>query len=130
MIVSPSQAARRLLELLLSREGCSVTTTADADEALDHLSTTKAAAELVLVDARAEQEEMKILLGLLKRRHPALPRMTLFTRQIELLAGESRHTLAFAAEQAFPSQADLQRLLSLVRANRMLEVFSPPPGKA
>lgn len=130
VVVSPSEAARRLLQLLFQKLGHGCSIAEDADEAL--AAVTRAHASVIVVDARAQQEETLFLMGLLQRRHPDLARLTLHEGQMQLnFSGTERSfRLGSAPQLAFPSEKELEHMLSLVEADRMLTMLKPKLGRA
>lgn len=131
LVVSPSEAARRLLQLLFERMGHHCESAEDADDLLELVVTGKPA--MVVVDARAQEEDTLFLLGLLQKRYPTLPRLTLHNAQMQLSApgiDRSFRVGGGATHLAFPSQSELEHVLALVAADRMLTMLKPPTAKA
>lgn len=130
VVVSPSEAARRLLQLILQRLGHGCSIAEDADHALQQVSSERAS--VILVDARAQQEDTLLLMGLLQRRHPDLPRLTLHEGQMQLnFSGTERSfRIGTAPQLAFPSEKELEHVLSLVEADRLLTLLKPRVGSA
>lgn len=129
VVMSPSDPARRLFELLLGSLGHTCATAIDGDEALASLEA--AAPQLVLIDVRDAGEDTLVLNALLHRRHPDVPRLLLQAGALRLVSGGTERVLTFSSDgAAFPSMETLQRALSLVDAERVLAVLRPAPGKA
>jgi DNA-binding NtrC family response regulator len=130
VVVSPSEAARRLLQLLFQRlgHGCSVAD--DADHALHQVSVDKAS--VVVVDARAQEEDTLVLMGLLQKRFPQIPRLTLHEAEMQLSYSGTQRSfrIGSAPQLAFPSSQELEHVLSLLEAERMLAVLKPRVGSA
>lgn len=127
--MSPSDAARRLLELLLERLGHTCATAGDGDGALASLEETLP--QLMVIDVRDAGEDTLVLNALLHRRHPEVPRLLLQAGALRLVSGGTERVLTFSSDgAAFPSLETLQRALSLVDAERVLAALRPEPGKA
>ena len=130
VVMSPSEAARRLLQLLFQNLGHGCTVADDADVALEQVTSAKAS--VIVVDARAQQEDTLFLMGLLQRRHPELARLTLHERELQLSCNGTQRSfrIASAPQLAFPSAHELEHVLSLVVAERMLTMLKPRVGNA
>ncbi|HEX8825403.1 MAG TPA: hypothetical protein VF794_36150, partial [Archangium sp.] len=85
VILSPHRPSRELLSRLLAEPDLSVVAMADADEALDSIAEDEPA--LVVVDARRPDEDHPLLLGLLKRRYPRQPLITLVPGRLRVFDG-------------------------------------------
>src|SRR5512146_3431052 len=92
LVVSASDAARRLLCLLLGRAGYGSVEARDGDEALALVGQKRP--PLVVVDLRDPDETMLVFAGLLQKRHPGLPRLLLHVGKARLASG--------ASEREFP----------------------------
>lgn len=131
LVVSPSEAARRLLYLLLGRAGYDSVTASDGDYALEMMAQRSPC--LVVVDLRDPDEEMIFFAALLQKRHPALPALLLHVGTARLLAAGHERAFRLGGEHApehFPSVADLQRAVSLAVAERVLKSLRPAVAKA
>lgn len=130
LVVSPSEAARRLLQLLFQKLGHGCSVAEDADDALSVVG--KERASVIVVDARAQEEDTLFLMGLLQRRHPDLARLTLHEGQMQLSFGGTQRSFRFGspAQLAFPSAQELEHVLSLLEAERMLTMLKPRVGSA
>lgn len=131
VVMSSSEAARRLLQLLLQRLGHACSVAEDVDHALYEVSQQRAA--VILVDARAQDEDTLFLMGLLQKRHPDVARLTLHEGQMQLSAGGSQRNFRFGGstpQLAFPSAQELEHVLSLLEAERMLQLLKPRVGSA
>lgn len=130
LVVSPHPAARRLLQLLLAQAGYVAHTACDGDEALEQMGTPPA---VILVDVRAPDEDTLLLIGLLQRRHPQVPRVLLHDGQARLILGEREDMRQFGdacGPQVFPSVAELKELVGALLLEKQLLVFRPPLGQA
>lgn len=130
LVVSPHPAARRLLQLLLAQAGYIAHTVADGDEALEHMRTQPA---VVLVDVRAPDEDTLLLLGLLQRRHPQIPRVLLHDGQARLVLGEREDVLQFGdacTAAVFPTVDELKEVVRSLLIEKQLLMFRPPFGQA
>lgn len=97
LIHSRQEKARRLLRLLLEGEGFGCREVADGDAVLAAVSSPLHC--VVVVDARAPDEEVLLLLGLLGRRHPGVMRLVLHE------GGARLHTASGAEQRAWePSE--------------------------
>jgi CheY-like chemotaxis protein len=130
VVVSPSEAARRLLQLLFQNLGHTCTVAEDADRALSEITTK--GVSVIVIDARAQEEETLLLMGLVQRRHPTLARLTLHPREMRLSFGGAERAFPFgsAAQLPFPSLQELEHALSLLEADRLLTLLKPRVGSA
>ena len=87
VILSPHRPSRELISRLLAEAepDLSVVAMSDADEALDSIADEEPA--LVVVDARRPDEDHPLLLGLLKRRYPRQPLITLVPGRLRVFDG-------------------------------------------
>src|SRR5690606_35975054 len=99
LIHSREAKARRLLRLLLESSGIGCREVADGDALLSAVSSRLPC--VVVVDARAPDEEVLLLLGLLGRRHPGVMRLVLHE------GGARLHTASGAEERAWEPSAVL-----------------------
>lgn len=131
LVVSESEAARRLLFLLLGRAGYDSVTAADGDDALAVMAAR--APCLVVVDMRDPGEDMMFFSALLRKRHPATPALLLHVGKARLLAAGHERLFRLGDEHApehFPSVEDLKRAVSLAVAERVLKSLRPAVAKA
>ena len=130
VVVSPSEAARRLLQLLVQNLGHGCSIAEDADHALSQVTSEKAS--VIVVDARAQEEDTLVLMGLLQRRHPDVARLTLHDAEMQLSVSGTQRSfrIGSAPQLAFPSAQELEHVLSLLEAERMLRVLKPKVGSA
>ena len=116
---------------LLAEPGLAVVVLADADEALEALGHGTPA--VVLVDARRPDEDAPLLLGLLRRRHPRQPVITLMPGLLRVFDGQKERV---EAVQDGTAEA-LHHLLGMVReaaqellAWHLVQVLRMPTGQA
>ena len=130
LVMSPSAAARRLLELLLGSMGHACSAAEDGDEVLAALR--EVPSGVVLVDARSGSEDAMFLSGLLQKRHPSVPRLVLQAGELRLVSAGEERVLRFSNEggAAFPSKDCLARALALVESERQLAALRPAAAKA
>jgi len=131
LVVSASDAARRLLHLLLGRAGYGSVEARDGDEALDFVRQKRP--PLVVIDLRDPDEAMLVFAGLLQKRYPALPRLMLHVGKARLASGASEREFALGSPQApehFPSIDELRRAVDLAISERVLAVLKPVTAKA
>lgn len=132
VILSPHRPSRELLSRLLAEEpGLSVVAMADADEALDSIAEDEPA--LVVVDARRPDEDHPLLLGLLKRRYPRQPLITLVPGRLRVFDGSEervRDVRDGSAEGLHLLLSELQRATRDLLAQHLLRVLRPPTGEA
>ena len=132
VIVSPHRPSRELLSRLLAAPDLRVLALSDADEVLDTLAEQEPA--LVVVDARRPDEDHPLMLGLLKRRYPRQPLITLVPGRLRVFDGSEEQVRDVRADGSAES---LHELLGEVRratrdllAQHLLRVLRPPVGEA
>ncbi len=133
VVVSRSAAARRLLCLLLRREGFSCAEAADGDAAFELLEDDGPAA--LLMDLRAPEEEDVVFIGLLRRRRPDLGTLVLHAGGARVNYGETEHVLSSDAEgcdlgPAFPALKDLTRAVAWLLAEDQMARLRPATARA
>ncbi|MBM7113731.1 DNA-binding response regulator [Archangium primigenium] len=131
LILSPHRPSRELLSRLLAQPDLSVVAMADADELLEALADEEPA--LVVVDARRPDEDAPLMLGLLKRRYPRQPLITLVPGRLRVFDGGEervREVHDGSAEALHFLLAELQRATRDLLAQHLLRVLRPPIGEA
>ncbi len=131
VILSPHRPSRELLSRLLTEPGLSVVAMADADEALDSIAEDEPA--LVVVDARRPDEDHPLLLGLLKRRYPRQPLITLVPGRLRVFDGNEervREVRDGSTEGLHLLLSELQRATRDLLAQHLLRMLRPPIGEA
>jgi CheY-like chemotaxis protein len=131
VILSPHRPSRELLSRILSEPGLSVVAMADADEVLDAIAEDEPA--LVVVDARRPDEDHPLMLGLLKRRHPRQPLITLVPGRLRVFDGSEervRDVRDGSAEGLHLLLGELRRATRDLLAQHLLRMLRPPTGEA
>ncbi len=131
VVVSRSEAACRLLHLLLGRAGYASITAADEDDALALISSSRPA--VVVIDLRDPDEEMLFFAALVNKRHPDVARLMLHVGRARLVSGATERSFSLGGADApahFPSVDDLRRAVSLAVSDQFLAAFKPLPAKA
>jgi DNA-binding NarL/FixJ family response regulator len=131
IILSPHRPSRELLSRLLAEPGLRVIALSDADEVLDTLAEEEPA--LVVVDARRPDEDHPLMLGLLKRRYPRQPLITLVPGRLRVFDGSEervRDVQDGSAEGLHVLLGELQRATRDLLAQHLLRVLRPPTGEA
>jgi response regulator RpfG family c-di-GMP phosphodiesterase len=131
VILSPHRPSRELLSRLLAEPGLSVVTLADADEALEAIAEDEPA--LVVVDARRPDEDHPLMLGLLKRRYPRQPLITLVPGRLRVFDGSEervRDVRDGSTEGLHVLLSELQRATKDLLAQDLLRLLRPPTGEA
>src|SRR5262245_46327937 len=131
LLVSPRRPARLLFTHFLGSWGCDATSVVDGDEAFALLKEQSPA--VVLVDLRGGDEDTRLFLGLLRRRYPALPTLTLLPGKLRILDGEAERVVSFDAspdEELKSLLAALHSAVEDVLAVHVLTAWSPVPAKA
>ncbi len=131
LIVSPHSPSRELLRRMLEEPGLSVSSTGDTDDAFAAIASTPPS--LVVVDLRRPDEDHPLFLGLLRKRHPALPVIALVPGRLRVFDG--RHE---AVREAHGETTEaLQHLLGALRqamhdvlAQDLMRVLRTPVGRA
>jgi DNA-binding NarL/FixJ family response regulator len=131
VILSPHRPSRELLSRLLAAPDLRVVALSDADEVLDTLAEEEPA--LVVVDARRPDEDHPLMLGLLKRRYPRQPLITLVPGRLRVFDGSEervRDVQDGSAEALHVLLGELQRATRDLLAQHLLRVLRPPTGEA
>ncbi|MET0402326.1 MAG: DNA-binding response regulator [Cystobacter sp.] len=131
LILSPHRPSRELLSRLLAEPGLRVVALSDSDEVLDALAEQEPA--LVVVDARRPDEDHPLLLGLLKRRYPRQPLLTLVPGRLRVFDGHEERVLDVhdgSAEGLHHLLGEVQRATRDLLAQHLLRVLRPPMGEA
>lgn len=133
LIVSPHAASRELLRRVLAAgdEGLSFSSTGDTDDALSSIAS--AAPALVVVDLRRQDEDHPLFLGLLRKRYPAQPLITLLPGRLRIFDGEQESVVDAPGDSAEALHQLLDALRTAVRqvvAQDLLRVLRPPIGRA
>jgi DNA-binding NtrC family response regulator len=104
---------------------------ADADEALDAIAEDGPA--VVVVDARRPDEDHPLLLGLLRRRHPRQPLITLVPGRLRVFDGTQERVCDVrdsSAEGLHSLLSEVQRALHDLLALHLVRLLRPPLGEA
>ena len=132
VIVSPHRPSRELLSRLLAAPDLRVLALSDADEVLDTLAEQEPA--LVVVDARRPDEDHPLMLGLLKRRYPRQPLITLVPGRLRVFDGHEERVRDVhadgTAEGLHLLLGEVQRATRDLLAQHLLRVLRPPTGEA
>jgi CheY-like chemotaxis protein len=131
LILSTHRPSRELLSRFLAEPDLSLIVLADADEALETLAEEEPA--VVVVDARRPDEDHPLLLGLLRRRHPRQPLITLMPGRLRIFDGTAERMCDVrdgTAEGLHTLLAELQRALHELLALHLVRVLRPPVGRA
>lgn len=131
VILSPHRPSRELISRFLAEPDLSVVAMADADEALDSIAEDEPA--VVVVDARRPDEDQPLLLGLLKRRHPRQPLITLVPGRLRVFDGTEERVSDVrdgSAEGLHQLLNELQRATRDLLAQHLLRMLRPPIGEA
>ncbi|MGQ0506582.1 MAG: response regulator, partial [Myxococcaceae bacterium] len=118
LVVSRSEPARRLLRLLLEREGFECASAEDGDAAFELLD--EDGASVLLLDLRAPLEEDVLFMGLLRRRRPDIGTFVLHEGGARVSYRETEHLLSFGQGEAFPEIKDLTRCVAWLLAEDQL----------
>lgn len=131
LIVSGSKALQLLLSRLLREQGHTTAAASDGDEAFSALQAARPA--VVVLDQREADADQLLFHGLLRRRHPALPVLSLMAGQLRLCDG-SRDVLLEPSGRdlrgPLPLLAALRRMVDEVAAVAALRAWNPAPGLA
>ncbi len=131
LIVSPHGPSLELLRRILEAPGLLVSATADTDDAFAALTPRPPA--LVVVDLRRPDEDQPLFLGLLRKRHPALPVITLVPGRLRIFDGQQERVVEAHGDTAEALHAllgALKRAVHDVLAQDLLRVLRPPVGRA
>jgi len=131
LVISSSKALQVLLERLLRQQGHSTAMASDGDEGFS--SIVVARPSVVVVDLRDGDADSLLFHGLLRKRHPGLPVLSLVADRLRLSAGESDILLEpSAADQRtpYPLLSALRRSVDEVVMTTSLRTWKPAPGLA
>ncbi|NMO17197.1 response regulator [Pyxidicoccus fallax] len=131
LIVSPHNASRELLRRILAEPGLSVSATGDTDDAFSAITSTPPA--LVVVDLRRPDEDHPLFLGLLRKRHPALPVIALVPGRLRIFDGRHervREAYGDTAEALHQMLGALKQAMNDLLAQDLLRVLRTPVGRA
>ncbi|AEI65057.1 response regulator [Corallococcus macrosporus] len=131
LVVSPHAPSRELLRRILDAPELSVSATGDTDDAFSALASRPPA--LVVVDLRRPDEDHPLFLGLLRKRHPALPVIALVPGRLRVFDGQHERVLEAhgdTAEALHQLLGALKQAVHDVLAQDLLRVLRPPVGRA
>ncbi len=131
LILSPHRPSRELLSRFLAEPDLSIQVMADADDALDAIAEDEPA--VVVVDARRPDEDHPLLLGLLRRRHPRQPLITLVPGRLRVFDGTQERVCDVrdsSAEGLHRLLSEVQRALHDLLALHLVRMLRPPLGEA
>jgi len=131
LILSPHRPSRELLSRFLAEPDLSIQVMSDADEALDAIAEEEPA--VVVVDARRPDEDQPLLLGLLRRRHPRQPLITLVPGRLRVFDGTQERVCDVrdsSAEGLHALLSEVQRALHDLLALHLVRLLRPPLGEA
>ncbi|AGC47989.1 response regulator [Myxococcus stipitatus DSM 14675] len=133
LIVSPHAPSRELLRRVLaaSDAGLLFSATGDTDDALSALA--EAPPTLVVVDLRRQDEDHPLFVGLLRKRYPEQPLITLLPGRLRIFDGEHERVIDAPGDSAEALHQLLDALKTAVRevvAQDLLRVLRPPIGRA
>jgi chemotaxis response regulator CheB len=132
LVVSPHAASRALLSRFLAAESdVEVSATGEPDDALASIAEHKPA--LVVVDLRRPDEDHPLFVGLLRKRYPTLPVVSLVPGRLRIFDGRTERV-----REAHGDTAEaLHHLMNCVRlavqdllAQHLLRMLRPPVGRA
>jgi CheY-like chemotaxis protein len=131
LIVSPHPPSRVLLSRMLAEPGLVLQAVADGDEAFAAMALQPPA--LVIVDLRRPGEDDPLFLGLLRRRQPRLPVISLLPGRLRVTEGTQERVEEVSAsspDELRQLLASLQQALHDVLSTSLLRILRPPVGQA
>lgn len=131
LVISSSKAFQVLLEHLLRQQGHSTVLAGDGDEGFSAIVSSRPA--VVVLDQREGDPDSLLFHGLLRKRHPGLPVLSLVADRLRLCDGVRDVILEpSAADQrtAHPVLAALRRSVDEVVMSASLQTWKPAPGLA
>ena len=131
LVVSPHHASRLLLVRALAEPDVALSASADGDEAFAQLAALRPA--LVVVDLRRPDPDGPVFLGLLRRRHPQLPVISLLPGVLRVSEGEHEevHDVRSDSPEALQGLlAVLRRSLRAALAHTTLRLLATPVARA
>lgn len=131
LIVSPHAPSRELLRRILEAPDLAISVTGDADDAFSSLTSRPPA--LVVVDVRRPDEDHPLFLGLLRKRHPTLPVISLVPGRLRIFDGRHERVLEAhgdTAEALHQMLVVLQQAMHELLAQDLLRLWRPPVGRA
>lgn len=131
LIVSPHAPSRELLRRILEAPDLAISVTGDADDAFSSLTSRPPA--LVVVDVRRPDEDHPLFLGLLRKRHPTLPVISLVPGRLRIFDGRHERVLEAhgdTAESLHQMLVTLQQAMHELLAQDLLRLWRPPVGRA
>ncbi|MBN8233493.1 MULTISPECIES: response regulator [Corallococcus] len=132
LVVSPHPASRALLSRFLDAEpDVEVSATGEPDDAFASIKENKPA--LVVVDLRRPDEDHPLFLGLLRKRHPSLPVISLVPGRLRIFDGRSERVREAHGDTAEALHHLMGSVLQATRdllAQHLLRMLRPPVGRA
>ncbi|GHG66259.1 DNA-binding response regulator [Comamonas sp. JC664] len=131
LVVSPHSPSRELLRRILEAPDLAVSATGDTDDAFAALAARPPA--LVVVDLRRPDEDHPLFLGLLRKRHPEQPIITLVPGRLRIFDGQHERVVEAhgdTAEALHQLLAALHQAVQEVLAQELLRLLRPPIGRA
>ncbi len=131
LVVSPHSPSRELLRRILEAPDLAVSATGDTDDAFAALTARPPA--VVVVDLRRPDEDHPLFLGLLRKRHPEQPVITLVPGRLRIFDGQHERVVEAhgdTAEALHQLLAALQQAVQEVLAQALLRLLRPPIGRA
>lgn len=131
LVISGSRAFQVLLARLLHQQGHSTAVARDGDEGFSAIVSERPS--VVVLDLREADADSLLFHGLLRKRYPALPVLSLVADQLRLCDGPRDIILEpTAADQrtGHPVIAALRRLVDEVVTSASLRTWRPAPGLA
>jgi CheY-like chemotaxis protein len=131
LVLSPHPPSRQLFVRVLAEPDVVAHAAADGDEAFAAIARCRPA--VVVVDLRRPDDEHPLFLGLLRRRHPHLPVISLLPGCLRVADGSEdrvEHVPGACADELRALLEALQEAVREVLARRMLRLLRPPVGRA
>ncbi|NNC22325.1 DNA-binding response regulator [Corallococcus exiguus] len=132
LVVSPHAASRALLSRFLDSEpDVEVSATGEPDDAFASIAEHTPA--LVVVDLRRPDEDHPLFLGLLRKRHPSLPVISLVPGRLRIFDGRSERVREAHGDTAEALHHLMGSVLQATRdllAQHLLRMLRPPVGRA
>jgi CheY-like chemotaxis protein len=131
LVISESKAFQVLLDRLLRQQGHSTVLASDGDQGFSALAAARPA--VVVLDLREGDADSLLFHGLLRKRHPGLPVLSLVADRLRLCDGKRDVIVEPSAEDVrtgHPILAALRRAVDEVVLSASLRVWKPAPGLA
>jgi DNA-binding response OmpR family regulator len=131
LVISSSKAFQVLLDHLLRQQGHSTVLASDGDQGFSAIGVSRPT--VVVLDLRDGDADSLLFHGLLRRRHPALPVLSLVADRLRLSDGKRDVIVEPSAADARTGQpilAALRRSVDEVVLNASLQLWKPAPGLA